>query len=229
MSPVLQTTIPAPTSSGSSWMASMSARPSRRIRHLGRDVVDGDGAHVQQLRVDPGQVIPDEIVQLGREFDARRPAPDNGKVKQLPPLRVTRRGQAGRLKGLQDLQPDGARVAHVAQEVRVLPDAFDAERLAVGADGDDQLVVPDLQHVSLDLGLVRRGAHVPALVCFDANDLVLEVDARSPCLVELVQAETTDRLDHGAEFQRPHRGRCQQRCEDKVRPRRYEDPFRLGA
>lgn len=123
-------------------------------QHLGRDVVHGDVDEVGERRVDPAQVVADEVVQLGGELDARRPAAHDGEVEQLPPLLVRRDGQRRLLEALQDLHPDLAGVPDVAEEVGVLLHPLDAERLRVRADGDDELVVRHVERGAL-LRLLR--------------------------------------------------------------------------
>lgn len=94
----------------------------------------------------------DEVVQLGGELDARGAPADDGEVQEAA-LGDVVAGQGGARRALfeegEHAQADAARVADVAQEVRVLPDAFDAEGLAVGADSDDKLVVGHVGHGAL--------------------------------------------------------------------------------
>ncbi len=118
-------------------------------QHLRRHVVHGDVDEGRQRRVRLAQVFLDEVVQLRRELDARRPAAHDGEMEQLPPLLVRRDGQGCLLEALQDFHPDVARVSDVAQEVGVFLDPLDPERLGVRADGHHELVVRHVEHGAL--------------------------------------------------------------------------------
>ena len=62
-----------------------------RVEHaedLGRDVVDGDARVLGDRRERLGEVLGDQVVQLGRKLDAGRPAADDGKVQQVLDLRL---------------------------------------------------------------------------------------------------------------------------------------------
>lgn len=179
---------------------------------LGRNVVHSDLHVGHQRRVDAREVVVDEVVQLGGELDARGPAADDGKVQQAPPRLVVDRGAGALLKEREDAQADPPRVANVAQKVRVLPDAVDAEGLAVGAHGDDEFVVGHVCHWALDCccccccrccccwGIMTVGGGAPIFgrredglarqvvggsVLLDTEDLAGKVDVVGPALVEL--------------------------------------------
>lgn len=197
--------------------------------------------------VDAGQVVVDEVVQLGGELDARGPAADNGKVQQAAARGVVDRGAGALLKEGEHALADAARVANVAQKVGVLADAVDAKGLAVGADGDDEFVVGHVGHGALGIvvavttiavfgrredGLARQV--VRGAVLLDAEDLADKVDVVGPALMELdaaaialVARQAPHRLEGRAELEGADGGRGEQRREDKVGARRDDDALVL--
>lgn len=117
----------------------------------------------------------------------------------------------------------------------MLPDALDAKGLAVGADGDDELVVGDVGDVALcqlgvlgdDVGALcagggvgRRqdllGRQVVVVVLLDADDLAVKVDVVGPALVELDVAQPPDGLEGGAELEGADGSGGQEGREDEV-------------
>lgn len=173
------------------------------------------------------------------------PAAHDGEAQQAAALGVVgHRRRRRRLEQRQHAQADAPRVAHVAQEVRVLPHAGDAKRLRVGAHGHHELVVGHIEEPVPAAGSsrasggarlgdggrvsVRRRQVGVARVRLDAHQLARKVDVVGPALAEHHAVQPADGLEHGPELERAHRRRRQQRREHEVRPRRDDDPLELG-
>lgn len=171
-------------------------------QHLGRNVVDGDVDKLHERRVHLAQILVDEVVQLGRVLYARRSATHDGEVQQLAALLVGGDGQVGLFKRREHAGANVPGVADVAQKIGMLRDALDAKRLAVAPDGDDELVVGNVELGPVDGLDARLGARVAARVGLEADRLVGKVDARRPRLVELVDAQAADGLNGRAELER---------------------------
>jgi len=105
--------------------------------------------------------------------------------------------------------------------------AFDAEGLGIGAAGDDEFVVGDLDDVSLGFRFLCRGHGLLLPLCrgrpgqgrgndrlgcgffcnigLDIHDFAVEVHVVCPTLVEPdLPAQATDRLENSAELERSH-------------------------
>lgn len=178
-------------------------------QHLGGNVVDGNGHKRHQFGIQFGHVLVDEIMQLGRKLDTRWTTTDNGKMKQLPPLLVARRRQLRLAKSIQDLNADGARIGYIPQEVGMLPHALDAKRLAIAAHGNYQLIVLDLELVTLDEVQVHPRGRIITLVRLHQDPLARKVNVRRPGLVEPVQAQPPDWLRSRTELEGPNGRGCQ--------------------
>mmetsp|Transcript_38144 Transcript_38144/g.96512 ORF Transcript_38144/g.96512 Transcript_38144/m.96512 type:complete len:458 (+) Transcript_38144:509-1882(+) len=87
------------------------------------------------------EVLVDQVGQLPRHLHAGGAAAHNHDVQQPLPLLLRPAGDARPGHVVDEPGADGFRLVHVAQEVRVLQHAGDAERGALAACGQHQLVV----------------------------------------------------------------------------------------
>ena len=102
-------------------------------------------------------------------------------------------------------------------------DAFDPEGLAVATNSQHQLVVLNIELGSFPRRDCRPRPCIWVQVGLESDGLVFEVDIRRPSLMEFIETETTYRLDGGAELERTDGGRSEERGEDEVGARGYED------
>lgn len=178
---------------------------------FGGDVVDGYGDVLEEMGVDLGEVLVDEVVEFGGVFDSCGPAADDGEVQEGAFVGGGEGvgGDGALLKEREDAEAQTSGVADVAEEVGVLADAWDAKGLRVGAAGYDELVVGDGEDVvfGFEAGAGGVGGDdglaggIVGRVGLDADGLVGEVDVFCPALAEVYAGETADRLEDGAELE----------------------------
>mmetsp|Transcript_16156 Transcript_16156/g.46392 ORF Transcript_16156/g.46392 Transcript_16156/m.46392 type:complete len:282 (+) Transcript_16156:430-1275(+) len=113
-------------------------------------------------------VVGNKVVQLRHEFARRRSAPDDDEAEQPPAFLLARSRDGRLLERVHNVVANVPGVVQVLQEVDAipLPNAVDAKRVGLDADGDDEPVVPDgelfvvegaLAQDGLGLGIDRAG------------------------------------------------------------------------
>lgn len=116
---------------------------------LGGDVVDGDADHGGEAGVDAGEVGVDQVGELGGEFHAGGTAANDGEAEELLAQGLGCGREGGNLEALEHAFSDATGVTDVFHEVGVFADALGVEGLGVAADGDDELVVGDIESFTL--------------------------------------------------------------------------------
>jgi hypothetical protein len=160
-------------------------------------------------------------------------------VEELGLVGVGEVAGAARVRALleerEDPEADTPCVTDIAEKVGMFAHARDAKCLAVGAAGDDELVVGDVDQVTFGFRLlIRPGNHRLARGLFggiglDADNLTIKIDVVGPALVEADFAwQSANRFQNGAELEGADRCRGQQRSEDEVGAWRDDDALVLG-
>jgi len=124
---------------------------------VGKRLDQGDPELVGDFGVPLSQVVDQEIVQLSGVLDTGRTSTDDDHVHQPLNLLLGLTGERGRLDTVQKLPPDPIGILQFLEETSVLLDSLDSERLVLGTNSVDQVVVRD--------GHLGRGGSELRVVC----------------------------------------------------------------
>lgn len=109
--------------------------------HLGGHVIEGDADVLEQVGVDSGEVVIDQVGETSGKFHAGGSATNDGEMEEVSFGFFRDDGKMSEFEQFEDAAADGLGIADVFEKHGILADPFCVEGLTVASHGDDQFVI----------------------------------------------------------------------------------------